>query len=144
MSRGAYAFEKVGKGWTAERSNPDTRPALTRPAARISTASVWRSNPGKFDSFTITSEVLDPLSEPCSGPTQSTPQLVLYLMEDVTSLQVQERREILMTTYQLVERVSTTWEQVAWGFIYQAISSTCVRTMHRFPRPAHGVKRGGQ
>ncbi|PYH56799.1 uncharacterized protein BO96DRAFT_337333 [Aspergillus niger CBS 101883] len=81
VSRGAYAFEKVGKGWTAERSNPDTRPALTRPAARISTASVWRSNPGKFDSFTITSEVLDPLSEPCSGPTQSTPQLVLYLME---------------------------------------------------------------
>ncbi|PYH31373.1 uncharacterized protein BO87DRAFT_399509 [Aspergillus neoniger CBS 115656] len=58
VSRGAYAFEKVGKGWTAERSNP-----------------------GKFDSFTISSWVLDPLSEPCSGPTQSTPQLVLYLME---------------------------------------------------------------
>ncbi|PYH66784.1 uncharacterized protein BO88DRAFT_427396 [Aspergillus vadensis CBS 113365] len=58
VSRGAYAFEKVGKGWTTERSNP-----------------------GKFDSFTISSWVLDPLSEPCSGPTQSTPQLVLYLME---------------------------------------------------------------
>ncbi|PWY63577.1 hypothetical protein BO83DRAFT_402960 [Aspergillus eucalypticola CBS 122712] len=39
VSRGAYAFEKVGKGWTTERSNPDTRPALTRPAARISTSS---------------------------------------------------------------------------------------------------------
>ncbi|RAK85453.1 hypothetical protein BO79DRAFT_231381 [Aspergillus costaricaensis CBS 115574] len=58
VSRGAYAFEKVGKGWTTERSNP-----------------------GKFDSFTISYWVLDPLSEPCSGPTQSTPQLVLYLME---------------------------------------------------------------
>lgn len=81
MSRGAYAFEKVGKGWTTEKvksrhsacSHTSSRPNLYLLGLR--------SNPGKFDSFTISSWVLDPLSEPCSGPTQSTPQLVLYLME---------------------------------------------------------------
>ncbi|OJJ66913.1 hypothetical protein ASPBRDRAFT_356067 [Aspergillus brasiliensis CBS 101740] len=42
---------------------------------------------------------LDPLSEPCSGPTQSTPQLVLYLMEGCYELAGSgTTRDTLMTT----------------------------------------------
>ncbi|OOF91681.1 hypothetical protein ASPCADRAFT_134225 [Aspergillus carbonarius ITEM 5010] len=50
-----------------------------------------------------------------------------------------------MTSCQLVERADTRYlgDGSPWdSSIYRAISNTCVRAMHRFPRLAHGAKEG--